>query len=312
MSAKSQDSNRGIAKFISRFPIATVVCIYLFSCIIAGVFAPCVFNFIQDLYYKYDISVLQKLSSRGLGIVFERIRLFAVILSLPLLYKVIKSLKIGDEIFAQNTTKRKSFLFISHAFLGILLIVAVYFLYNVNKFFSKESYEISFSFGLIKCFGFFLRALFIACIEEYIFRNLLVRLLFNKYSRGISVILSALMFAYLHFRVQPSVCEISSDATLMDGLIHASLSIFVVWKYIDFTKFFVLFLLGTLLAQMVFWRKSLIPAIGFHCGIVFILFVIRATFIDGLSLSATVEIFNSYIVIVLLILMNFLYVFRKI
>lgn len=310
MSKEFASKRSGIYQLVSKSPILFIVGVYLLSCVIAGVLAPYLFNVICDLSTKFNIAGLQKVCNRGLGIVFERIRLFAVICAIPLLYKAIKNYKISSGIFDKSYIQNKIYSFVQNAFVGIFLISVVYFIYNFDKIFGCECGEIKYNFGVCKVVLFAVRALFVACVEEFLFRNLLVRLIYNKYSKLFTIVVSSLIFAYLHFRIPTELCKFSHAATLSDGVNHAFLSMFAVWKYIDCTKCVVLFLLGTLLSQMVFYYKSIVPSIGFHFGIVFILFIIRAIVINEISLYLTHEVFNSWIIIVLLIVINLIYIYK--
>jgi membrane protease YdiL (CAAX protease family) len=118
-------------------------------------------------------------------------------------------------------------------------------------------------------------ACFIALLEEGLFRGCLLLSLYRSIGRRGAIWLSSLIFAYAHFYV-PRAMDIPMSEVIWNSgfrmMYYHLMGIF--WNF-EIIPFVILLVIGIILSQLVFFYRSLMPAIGFHAGIVWALMLYR-------------------------------------
>jgi membrane protease YdiL (CAAX protease family) len=117
-------------------------------------------------------------------------------------------------------------------------------------------------------FGALLGGLIIGWLEEAIFRGMVLRMFYTATKPMIAVILSALVFAAVHFKSVPD--SIGEPFHWYSGMLVAgyqSVSVFLTVEAIDFCN---LFLAGVVLNLIFLRTGSLIGCMGIHAGWVLI------------------------------------------
>ncbi|MDR2420140.1 MAG: CPBP family intramembrane metalloprotease [Puniceicoccales bacterium] len=118
-------------------------------------------------------------------------------------------------------------------------------------------------------------ACFIAILEEGLFRGCLLLSLYRSIGRQGAIWISSLIFAYSHFYV-PRAMDIPMSEVIWNSgfrMMYYHLG-GIFWNF-EAIPFVILLLMGIILSQLVFFYRSLIPAIGFHTGIVWALMLYR-------------------------------------
>ncbi|MDR3117726.1 MAG: CPBP family intramembrane metalloprotease [Puniceicoccales bacterium] len=110
----------------------------------------------------------------------------------------------------------------------------------------------------------------VAILEEVVFRGLLFRSAERVLGTVAGAIASSLFFACVHFRVAPGAPPMGSlESISLPLALHSSWELLTAfWTNFRPVPFLSLFLLGLLLCRWARRFRSLLPAIGFHWGIV--------------------------------------------
>jgi hypothetical protein len=106
--------------------------------------------------------------------------------------------------------------------------------------------------------------LFLAIIEESIFRGMVFRIFYTWCNHYVAVVLASLFFAYVHFKHVP--WQGQETHSILDGFHVAGLTLLSPFYTFDFFPFVNLFLAGLILNMIFLRTKSLWCCVGMHAG----------------------------------------------
>ena len=122
-------------------------------------------------------------------------------------------------------------------------------------------------FVLNKILISFLAALLVALGEELVFRAVVLRMFYTAFVPAVSVALSALFFAYLHFDMPAHMWAPETQSPgIADGFYVALWTVFGVTQSFSPLLFLNLALVGYILAVVFMRTRSLWASIGLHAG----------------------------------------------
>ncbi|MCZ6673828.1 MAG: CPBP family intramembrane metalloprotease [Verrucomicrobia bacterium] len=199
---------------------------------------------------------------------FDRARILLMLLSLPWLFiqcRLLSARKLGYSGDFPWYTYFLRFYMVGVIWavcvLGILLSVGV------------VAVESSLTFGglMIGLFVAFLAAFLIGSMEELMFRGLFFRMFYTAFTPAISVFLSSLFFAYVHFKQPKGLWDydtLPAEVGWLDGLSVGFRVLTGITVNFDLVLFLNLSLLGYVLTVVFMKTKSLWAAVGLHAGLV--------------------------------------------
>lgn len=271
--------------------------VYFGSLIFAALLAPWVYHAMVWWFEVSPNSLNSYLAYKGFEDYFDRLRWIPVVLALPwVLAKCrlwsLRRLGMGLET-PQRKRMRKWF------YIGCLLMGTVAF---AQLQFSPASLRVELSLGSI--IGILLKALvgglLLGLLEETVFRGLILRLFYTAGGPIVALLLGSLFFAYVHFKMPdrmwndafpPEITPAEAQVYALEHgkpppldlkRVNAWSGFYVAWGTIigitqDFqwVKFLNLFALGCVLSLLTLRSRSLMPAIGMHAGLVFIMLSYR-------------------------------------
>lgn len=297
-----------IRNLIAQKPITSIALFYLLASFVAGLWVPCIWNCVVLWHQHFPSKLTCYLLNKEIYIFFERIRLISIIACIPLFISTFRQINKSNNHFINRCFPPKNssfYLFIIFTGLGLSLILFIlsiqYFLANPRNSFHSIS-----SFTVLKIvFGSFL----VSVLEEFLFRKIILKITFQRHSKLFSIIITSLIFAYLHFRAYVKTSTNYSFASFSDGLNCTYLSISQIFSAIHWLKFSILFFLGTFLCQLVIRYRSLSPAIGFHFGIVSALLVGKKLLTEArpLNFVGSPSMFDSYLALTIIIMINLIF-----
>ncbi|MDR2812417.1 MAG: CPBP family intramembrane metalloprotease [Puniceicoccales bacterium] len=257
-------------------PILRLLFFYLSSLLIAAIVTPLIFNLAVHWNAQFPNALNTYLMRKGFVVFFDRIRLIALLFFFPALWKMYRweaYRSIPDRFDCRN--------FRLFFILGMGLIAGIW---GIKMLFLDFTLRAPSFFFLLKTL---IRVLLIALLEEWLFRGLIFNLLLRRMRPAVAFVVSAFIFAHLHFR--PTLSVASGLATFYDGFYCLYEVIFRSLVGISWFKFLILFSLGYLLATVYFYTRKLGAAVGIHAGIIFSL----AIFKTCVSFSAVHSFFGS-------------------
>jgi membrane protease YdiL (CAAX protease family) len=232
--------------------------------LIAAIATPLIFNFVVNWNIQSPNLLNTYFLHKGFVVFFERIRLLALFLFLPALWKIYR------RKICQPTFKRLDYkIFRSFLALGVLLIGGIF---AIKMLFLDFTLKAPSSFFLLRVL---VGTLIIALTEEWLFRGLIFKLLLQKMRPLFATIWSALIFAYFHFRPPYALPTSHRLATFSDGFYCLYEVIFHSLAGISWFKFLIIFSFGYLLAMVYFYAQRLRAVIGLHVGVVFSLTIFK-------------------------------------
>lgn len=106
-------------------------------------------------------------------------------------------------------------------------------------------------------------------LEEIVFRGLIFRLFYRSGSSLFAVVGSALFFAYTHFKMPDFISEQTNQVVSWgSGFFVGYWTLIGISQDFDALRFFTLLVLGIALGLLFLQKRSLMPCIGLHTGIV--------------------------------------------
>lgn len=192
---------------------------------------------------------------------FDRVRWVPVVLCLPWLFKwtgLLSLKRLGYADFARRWRGMTGWLF---AGLGMLLLVAVLQWLGVGIGFSEQ---LTAGYLLEKLALGLLAGFIISLLEELLFRGVILRLFYTALRPWPAIILSALFFAYVHFKRVP--WPPGQEVTYLSGLDVAWQATASVFLQPEWWKFLNLFAAGVFLNLLFLRTGSLWPCVGVHAG----------------------------------------------
>ena len=234
------------------------LCVLFGAAVVAGI----VFDGIQCLAQKTSLGWIQYLAHKPLSQYVDRLRLVGFFfIAVPFICKKfhIKQRHLGLRF---NGTAYL-IAFCRGCFLWCILFgIIAYLLKNITLTATQ-----------ISLIAIFAASLFLAIVEEVIFRGMCFEVLRKKHAINHSITLLGLLFACMHF----SVCnEVVVDHNSIVRAVQCALSSIVdITKNIQWPYFCCLFLLNGILVRFRLIYRSLWASIGFHQGLVFTLMLLR-------------------------------------
>lgn len=241
---------------------------YLSVLALAAIIAPILFATTRHLANTYSISLLQHYVDKGFGKFFDRSRWLAFAILLPAFLNIIK-LKISRDI---GLNKLSLLLFSKIFIIGCAITSFAYYLLSYISYF--DSKQTIMSQHMIASFNILMSSLIIGVTEEIIFRGIILNAFNRTFSMTFSILLSSLFFAYCH--IGASACpKTHAVFEYFDGINCALWSLYGFTKNISFIQLANLTALGIILSLLTIRYKSLLAAISFHSGTVFVIMQMR-------------------------------------
>lgn len=277
-----QSSYRGLKLFLG---------VYVFATLFAAVLTPPIYAIAKWYNSTFHSETTQWLVDKGVDNFFDRIRYIPIILALPWILKKcsLLSLKnLGLTPSADNLIK-----FLKYFAFGIILAVAIFAVQIAftDVVISPETNSARIAKAI---FGGLLGALAVAFIEELVFRALVLRCFYTAWGAFSGILFSSLFFAYKHFKVPNSIWDnIDVHSSSWDiGFIVAYYDTVGVFMTFDPLMFATLTVFGMALSAMYLYTRSLGSPIGFHAGIVWMIFVFNS-FLANCNDAQTMRIVGS-------------------
>lgn len=257
--------------------VGLLIALYLTSLAFAAIAAPCVYWLVQWWAQKVPSDTSLYLASKPFDDFVDRLRWIPIIIGFPKVLKL-SGLSTWGRLGVSIRSVGKKGLFIGLA-LSLVVFSSIYLLHYLGGHLTlKEGLlPIHIIRTVIRalCIG-----LFVAFIEEIVFRGLILRIFYTAYSPPIAVILGSLFFAYVHFKMPSEVWE-STDmhVSIYSGAYVALWFLIGITKNFQLLPFLNLFALGLVTSLLFIRTRSLMPSIGLHAGLVFLLISSKAIFI---------------------------------
>ena len=240
-----------------------IVYLYFGALAFAAIAAPLVFNLVHYL----DPDASSYLAQKPFGKYFDRGRLLCLLILFPVLMKKANLLswkRLG--FLPPGWVHFKKWFLIGICMMGIL-------------------YAIDFSFGILeprenwswgnqieKIGAGLVAALLIAVAEESFFRGFVFRAFYTSFKPKLAMVLSALLFAYIHFKMPYHVMEhIPVNEIGFDDGMFAIWGTLTTFLYFDGLLFLNLFLAGILLHLIFLYTRNLWACVGLHAGWVIVI-----------------------------------------
>ena len=234
--------------------------------LLAAVFSP----FVYQLVLSWSIHFPNRLNTYLIGKPFpefyDRIRLLFLLLSVPWMFiqcRLLSATKLG---YRSAFPWYSNFLrWYMTGLIWAICVVGLLTFIGVVQFKSSLSFWALFA-GLLSAF---ISAVIIGSMEEPIFRSLFFRMFYTAFTPAVSLVLSAMFFAYMHFKQPHGLWDYNTppeDVVWLDGLKVAWWVIVGILYNFDLVLFLNLTLVGYTLCLVFMRTKSLWAAIGLHAG----------------------------------------------
>jgi membrane protease YdiL (CAAX protease family) len=233
---------------------------YFGAFLVAALIAPVIYLWIQGMETPANPdSVIAYLQSKPISKYVDRVRLLGVVITMIWLIGACRLWGRFGFHWSHNGFKALGGYFL----LGVLSLSLVVDLQAV--FLDPVVNEPVTAGGVMEIMGMaLLGGLIIGWVEEAIFRGLVLRMFYSAMKPLVAVLLSAAVFAAVHFKSVPN--EVGMPFTWYSGFLVAgyqSVSVFLTVEVMDFLN---LFLAGVVL-NLVFLRTgSLVGCMGIHAG----------------------------------------------
>lgn len=241
------------------------------SLVLAAVLAPLIRGWVLIWQANSDSHLAQYLAHKPLAVYFNRVRLISVLIAFPLMLKYLGLF--SNRMLGIDYTKPGLRRFIIWFALGILLLLLL-----ISMQIRCGAYTFADKAILPLLLTTLISALAVALIEEILFRAVLFRVFMKALPVPLAMLLSALFFAYVHFKI-----TIPADSSVLSMAWEQLIGI---RSSFEFTPFMNLVLLGIILNLLLLINKSLMPCIGFHAGIVWAMLAFRKMAASNVSVSS--------------------------
>ena len=258
-----------------------LVGLYFGSMVLSGLLSPWVYWGVIKVSEGSSLEIITYLAQKEFPDYFDRFRWLAVLLGFPWLVKA--CLNRGEErkhfwrkigFFAFRNSQKT---LIRSFIIGSLLILSVVIAQIIaGQFYWRETfYQNMGSLFLNSLLG----AILVSVFEEGLFRGVLFRIFLSFFRPIIAIIVSALFFAYVHFKMPDIFWESTSKEVYWYSGLQVAWGTLTGLAYtIRWVEFINLTLLGIILSSWTYQRQQLWSAIGFHAGAVFILLLAHRSF----------------------------------
>lgn len=197
---------------------------------------------------------------------FDRARLLLLLLSIPWMFfqtRLLSARKLG------YSSDRPWYVYFGLFYMvGLIWAVVV-----LGILISVDAVAVKSSLGFGTLLGglimAFLAAFLIGSMEELVFRSLFFRMFYTALTPMVSVILSSMFFAYMHFKQPRGLWDYDTppaDVTWLDGFPVGFYVLFGIAVNFDLVLFLNLTLVGYCLTVVFMKTRSLWAAVGLHAG----------------------------------------------
>lgn len=232
---------------------------YFGAFLVAAILAPFIYAWIQSMQASDPDSVIAYLQSKPISRYVDRVRL---LFAAGTLIWLIGACRLWGRFGFMWSRKGGKSLF-GYLFLGVISLAVVVALQSFLLELQPKR-EADFAKVAEIVLAALAGGLLIGWIEEAIFRGMVLRMFYTAVKPGKAILLSALVFAAVHFKSVPDSLDNSYhwySSFIVAG--YQSISVFLNVEWIDFAN---LFLVGIVL-NLVFLRTgSLVGCMGLHAG----------------------------------------------
>lgn len=283
-----------------------LIYVYLGSLLFAALVAPWVYFLVQAWAQAFPNGLSSYLSGKAFDNYFDRLRYVPIVLGLPWLLGICKLR--SWQALSISLDKESCIAFMKAFACGSLLLAGIALIQIMMVPVSLKagvSIVSVFTMGLLGAF-------IVALLEEVIFRGLIVRLFYTAVSPLPAVLLSSLFFAYVHFKMPSEVWHMTDEVvTWKSGFFVGFWTLIGIVHDFQGLAFANLFLLGCALAFLFLRTRSLMPCIGLHAGMVWVMLVYKKLFlVPETLLWGGTRIVDGLLALCLLLLLNFYLVSR--
>lgn len=267
--------------------VVYLLAVYLGALLIAAVLSPWVYWGIQHWHATAPNAFTAEVEDNAFPDYFDRLRWLPTLIALPFVLKACGLLSWSALGVRWRDGGGRAFLRWFAA--GFVILVGVAGLQAAH-------YGAGFRVDAFKALEVLLLAMLsgvlVGLLEEIVFRGMVFRMVYTATGPVVALVATSLFFSYAHFKIP--------DAMWVEGehMVHAGSGFYVagwtlagIFAAFDPLVFLNLALFGVVLGLLVFLgRGSLMPAIGFHAGIVAaILTYTDVTNIQALTREAGVD-----------------------
>lgn len=256
--------------------------IYVGASLFAAVLTAPTYWLVQFVDSVESTETTRWLLGKQIDIFYDRLRWAPIILGLPWMMKRCRLFSIRN--LGLPLSLKSLSVFAKFFVAGIALSV---FIFTFQYFFCNVKLADGFCFDklLNAAFAALIAGLILGFLEELVMRCLIMRSVYTAFDALSAVVLSALFFAYKHFKVPNSIWD-----NLPGGVHNSSWDIgfFVAWydtvgiaHTFNFMHFAALAMFGAVLAMIYIRTKLLWAPIALHAGIVFSIQTYRKIFDIG-------------------------------
>jgi membrane protease YdiL (CAAX protease family) len=217
---------------------------------------------------KINNPLSQYIVTKGICKIYDRIVLITSVICLPFFLKKCRVKNLISTDSKSNSLK----LFLAWMCLGALFmdIVTAFEVILTDK-------SIIFDQRALKLFSvkfpwFVSCAIIVGILEETLFRGAILRMFYTAFTPITAILFSSMFFAYLHTKIPLAASVSNFNVGAWSGFrcLFPMMCGFI-YKFNIF-QFIKLVLFGTILSMITIKTRSLIPSIGFHSGVVLLLF----------------------------------------
>lgn len=244
--------------------IFLIILFYLGSLCFAAVVAPLVYSIIQWWADYYPNTLNTYLVHKDFHDYVDRLRWIPIVIGLPWFLKMC-GLRFWKNLGMAFNKKSAQYLY-----QGFIAGAAVVGLIVITQYLTGAiAFQSSLSLAVL--LPFFCKALFIAFIvsllEECIFRGIILRAFYTAMRPLFAVILSAVFFAYTHFKMSDAVWHATDQViTWKSGFFVGFWMLAEVVRNFEWIHFLNFTFLGIILGLLFLKTHSLVPSISFHAG----------------------------------------------
>lgn len=291
---ESQYSLKGLLLFVQ---------LYFGSMLFGAIVGPVAYWLFQHGNFEPD-SFMQYLAEKPFGDFFKRGRQLCILILFPILMKQ-ANLMSAKRLGYLPPVKSNFLKWFSIGLVSMGMVYAVDLSFGVLEM--REKWTVAYQLEKI-AIGIFASVL-VGLLEETFFRGLVFRMFYTALRPRFALIVSSMVFAYLHFDKMPdSVLEhvAPADIGFDDGFhaIWATMTAFT--TEFKTLQFFNLFLVGVILHQTFLLTRNLWACVGLHAGWVTVIQSFIKTFNESgeaNGFTGTEKVVDGYLVTILLVVM---------
>lgn len=240
--------------------------LYLGALAVAALLAPALHALLQAWHEASPNAFTERAAGRPFPRTFDRLRWLPTLVALPFLLQAcgLLSWRALGVRFCGTGWRQFGFYFL--AGVGLLALAASFqaWHYGARLRLGLSAVDVA-SLVLAALVG----GILIGLLEEIVFRGMVFRMFYTWVRPGAALLLTALFFSYAHFKFPAELWDPHlRSGSWMDGWWVAFWTLGGIVHSFDALVFLNLALFGVVLGMLVLRGNSLMPAIGFHAGIV--------------------------------------------